>query len=452
MNPNDDIAALFEQHIASLSVSYQRAFTETGLDTNSASLVIYSGSQRYYFADDRTVPFQAFGHFLNWVPVNRPDQFLIVRPGTKPVLLQLIPSDFWHDQRLEIEDWWSVCFELKSQPNIEALAQELPAGPLYFMGESQSDTAAKLGRELLPAPTEIWQFLNYQRAYKSDYELVRLREASQKGLQGHQAAKQAFEEGASEFQIHQAYLGACEVLEDQSPYTNIIALDSNAAILHYQNKSRVAADKSKVLLIDAGYRQFGYGSDITRTWTRGDGNERFQALVAGVADIELSIVEQVRPGVAYPSLHQQAMEGVGRLLLELDICRGDLETLLTAEIPQRFMPHGIGHLLGIQVHDVAGHQQDCYGKTLAPPASSPALRLTRELAENMVFTVEPGCYFIPMLLEPLRAESYRGLIDFDIVEQLYPLGGVRIEDNVRVTGNGAENLTRNAEGRLATVQ
>ena len=105
------------------------------------------------------------------------------------------------------------------------------------------------------------------------------------------------------------------------------------------------------------------------------------------------------------------------------------------------MPHGVGHLLGIQVHDVAGHQQSTRGDMLAPPAHSPMLRNTRQCAEGMVFTIEPGCYFIPLLLEAERQSDRSGLYNWDLIDQLYYMGGIRIEDNVCVTADGVENLT-----------
>ena len=109
------------------------------------------------------------------------------------------------------------------------------------------------------------------------------------------------------------------------------------------------------------------------------------------------------------------------------------------------MPHGVGHLLGIQVHDVGGHQVDENGAKLPPPANSPSLRNTRIMAENMVFTVEPGLYFIPMILEAKRQSDHAALVNWHLVQELYPCGGIRIEDNVRIAGVGAENLTRQFE-------
>ena len=133
------------------------------------------------------------------------------------------------------------------------------------------------------------------------------------------------------------------------------------------------------------------------------------------------------------------------MLIDNDICNGSEENLIALDIPQLFMPHGVGHLLGVQVHDVGGHQADSIGTLLPPPANSPALRNTRVMEADMVFTVEPGLYFIPLLLEAQRNSSKGKLINWKNVDELYCCGGIRIEDNIRVTDDGAENLTRQFE-------
>ena len=104
----------------------------------------------------------------------------------------------------------------------------------------------------------------------------------------------------------------------------------------------------------------------------------------------------------------------------------------------------IGHLLGIQVHDVAGFMENEGGATIDPPSGHPFLRLTRVLEEDMVLTVEPGLYIIDMLLSDLRGSPAETFVDWDAVEALRPFGGIRIEDNVRVLADGCENLTRDA--------
>ena len=255
--------------------------------------------------------------------------------------------------------------------------------------------------------------------------------------------------GGSEFDIHLAFLEACRQLEEELPYTPIIALDEKSAILHYQHKRRELAGPARVLLIDAGCRVNGYCSDVTRTWTAHSANPLFQNLVAGMDGLQQELVGEIRPGPEYVDLHLSALRKLADLLLALDICRGDAERLWELQVPQLFMPHGVGHLLGVQVHDVGGRQRDATGAQTPPPDHSPALRTTRGMAENMVFTVEPGCYFIPLLLEPARESPAAELINWDAVAALYDHGGVRIEDNVRVTADGVENLTRNAEATAA---
>ena len=112
-----------------------------------------------------------------------------------------------------------------------------------------------------------------------------------------------------------------------------------------------------------------------------------------------------------------------------------------------FFPHGVGHLLGIQVHDVAGFMAGPDGGRIEPPEGHPFLRLTRTLVEDSVVTIEPGLYFIPMLLAPLREGPHAAAVDWKQVAHLQAYGGVRIEDNVRAAADGPENLTRDAGSR-----
>ena len=288
-------------------------------------------------------------------------------------------------------------------------------------------------------------YLNFKRAYKTEYEVLQIKEANKLAIVGHQAARECFLNDGNEYEIHMAYLKACSILESDSPYTNIVALGEKSAILHYQNKRNGNAKKEKNLLIDAGCRINGYASDITRTSVKMSIDSLFRDLLVGMEYVEHELVNLVKPGVGYPDLHSDALVKIGKLLLDHSICFGSLEGLLNNEIPHLFMPHGVGHLLGVQVHDLGGHLKDINGTIELPPAHSPFLRNTRVMSENMVFTVEPGCYFIPSLLEAQRNTKKGKLINWKTIEQLYPYGGIRIEDNILVTKDGPENLTRQFE-------
>ena len=428
---------LYARHIERLVGLY----TEGLSATDAEGILLHSGSAAWYYADDREISFQAYGHFLQWIAVNRPDQFLLIRPEQKPVYYQVVPADFWYEQEIQLDPMWLQAFEIVRLESPAQIKELLPDQPLLYLGDNPASAQALGLNEALCNPQPLLHFLDYQRAWKSDYEIEQLKEANRLALIGHEAARECFLAGGSEYDIHLAYLGACKILENETPYTNIVALNEKSAILHYQYKRRNSED-NRVLLIDAGYRLRGYGSDITRTTASDSAHPLFRSLLTGMEALELDLVAQVAPGKSYVDIHLAALRGIAELLLELGICIGSSEALWDAQLPQLFMPHGVGHLLGINVHDAGGHMQDESGTRLAPPSHSPMLRNTRNMSENMVFTIEPGCYFIPLLLEPERNQARGKLINWQAVEQLYSHGGIRVEDNVRVTADAAENLTR----------
>ena len=141
-------------------------------------------------------------------------------------------------------------------------------------------------------------------------------------------------------------------------------------------------------------------------------------------------------------MHLDAHRGVAQILADLRLVRVPAEEALAKGYTHPFFPHGIGHHLGIQVHDVAGRQADPSGTPAPPPKEHPYLRNTRTIEPGHVFTIEPGIYFIPMLLRPFRSGPDAAAFDWSAIDALTALGGVRVEDNVLVTASGPRNLTR----------
>ena len=433
-------AQTYANHVATLTSKYEQILAA------GQSVLIHSGTEHHYFGDDRAIVFQAFGHFAHWLPVNRPDHFVLVRAGDKPRYFQVVPQDFWYDQSLQIdadlEPAIHEAFDVVRLSSIDDVAKQTELTVCDYLGPDPSWAAAQgIAQAKINAPALLAP-LDFARAVKTEYEIDQLRLANQQGLVGHAAAAECFLSGGSEFEIHNAFLQACSLLEYETPYTNIVGLDTNAAVLHYQHKSRTRVPNAQLLLIDAGSRVNGYGSDITRTTPSQHCHPVMDSLITGMEALELEIVASVKPGVAYPALHDQAIAGVASLLVEHGIAKVAKSELIERRLAHAFMPHGVGHLLGIQVHDVGGHQRNASGGRIEPPAHSPALRTTRMLSEDMVFTVEPGLYFIPMLLDPLRTGDAREALNWPLIDELIPSGGIRIEDNIRVTATGAENLTR----------
>src|SRR5581483_8690602 len=217
------------------------------------------------------------------------------------------------------------------------------------------------------------------------------------------------------------------------PYKNIGALGKHAATLHhisYEKRARPAQS----LLLDAGASFAGYGSDVTRTWVKGGGSaaSTFAQLVAGMEAMQQRLCAAVKPGLAYEDLHDESHRQVASILRDAGISRLPADELVARGITRAFYPHGLGHSLGLQCHDV--------GCALRPPrADNPFLRNTTEVAPAQVFTIEPGLYFIDALLAPLRSSAD---IDWKLVDEVAQLGGIRIEDDVVVQDAGIRNLTR----------
>lgn len=425
---------LYPEHLNILQARYEQALAETDFD----QVVISAGSKVTVAEDDQTYPFRPMAFAQQWLPYDvDPDTFILFRPGNKPVLYWPARADFWHLTPQAPEGDWTTLWDVQASTGMPQWLGTLK-GKTAWLGpdHSQLDQSA-----ITLNPSTLKNALVYSRAWKTPFEISCLASANHKGVLGHRAAEQAFRQGQSEAGIYREFLAASQQLESQEPYSGIIALNESAATLHYERRLFKPPAEHRTLLIDAGAKVNGYASDITRTYTRDTG--QFAEILQGVKTLSSQIIGNVVPGTNMATLHQQALVGIASLLKQHGICRLSVEEQLAKRIPQVFFPHGLGHLLGLQVHDVGGHQQDLKGDILASE-KYPFLRLTRNLDTDMVITIEPGFYFIPMLLHKMEANLPGHGCDMNLIRELMPFGGVRIEDNVQVTFGQARNLTSQA--------
>ncbi|HEE9648214.1 TPA: Xaa-Pro dipeptidase, partial [Escherichia coli] len=291
-------------------------------------------------------------------------------------------------------------------------------------------------------PKGVIDYLHYYRSFKTEYELACMREAQKMAVNGHRAAEEAFRSGMSEFDINIAYLTATGHRDTDVPYSNIVALNEHAAVLHYTKLDHQASEEMRSFLLDAGAEYNGYAADLTRTWSAKSDNDYAQ-LVKDVNDEQLALIATMKAGVSYVDYHIQFHQRIAKLLRKHQIITDmSEEAMVENDLTGPFMPHGIGHPLGLQVHDVAGFMQDDSGTHLAAPAKYPYLRCTRILQPGMVLTIEPGIYFIESLLAPWREGQFSKHFNWQKIEALKPFGGIRIEDNVVIHENNVENMTR----------
>jgi Xaa-Pro dipeptidase len=438
------LAETFGAHLEELCARTARALEASGY----TSLLVHSGSLLEVFEDDRTYPFVAHAPFKVWVPLaDAPDSFVWFEPGSRPRLILNQPQDYWHKSAGIPEDYWVAHFDLRSVPDLAAARSQLPrdlCGCAYI-----GQAVGEIGTWGLGAvnPRALMRRLDYGRAVKTAYELVCLREASRLGALGHRAAAEAFRSGASEFEIELAFLRACGLREQELPYNPIIALNAGGAVLHYQVLEKQNPPERYSLLIDAGAEFAGYASDITRTYSAEDAD--FAALIARMDRMQRALCDEVRPGADWRDIHLQAHALTAQVLREADLTLCSPEEAVQKKVTSVFLPHGIGHLLGLEIHDVGGFMASPEGGDIERPEGHPNLRLTRRLETGFVVTMEPGIYFIDALLEQARGDERASLINWSRVGEYSRFGGIRIEDDLAVRAGGCENLTRAAFAALA---
>ncbi|MDP9190585.1 MAG: Xaa-Pro dipeptidase [Acidobacteriota bacterium] len=437
---DDALATIYTAHVTINKLRHDAALAASQFD----HAVIFSGALHYQFLDDMPYPFKVNPHFKAWVPVtDNPNCFIVYTPGVKPKLIYYQPVDYWHKVAGKPTEQWVEKFDLVMIANPDDAKEHMPKGRVAFIGE-WDERFASWG-DLTPNPEAVMNSLHWDRVRKTEYEIECLRRANERGARGHIEAERAFREGQSEFEIHFRYLRATKAIEEEVPYGNIIACNEHGSTLHYYHHDRTEYDHTNLhsFLIDAGAQINGYASDITRTYSRI--SDEFQDLIEAMNTMQLSLVAECKPNVNYIDLHLLAHRKTAEILLRFGFVR-DLSAEATVEsgVSSTFFPHGLGHLLGLQVHDVGGFMADRSGQTIPKPPGHPHLRLTRIVETGMFFTIEPGLYFIESLLGDLQNSANAKYVDWTKVDAFRKFGGIRIEDDILITENGHENFTRDA--------
>lgn len=432
--PKKSLGELYADHLGELRSRADKALVAGGYD----GLITCSGGQLYYYLDDSTYPFRPNPRYRAWLPDATPDCFVIYRPGSRPKLVFHQPDDYWYLPPASPEGYWVAHFDLVVVRSPAELRKEVGPGRWAILGEPGAATEG-LGDHDPPA---VAGSLDYDRAVKTAYEVECMALATAAGVRAHRTAEKAFRAGASEYEIHLAYCKAAGAREEELPYNNIIAFDRHAAVLHYQVLDRQRPSGVKSFLIDAGAQHAGYACDITRTYASDPGE--FLDLIRSVDSAQQTLVDRVRPGVDYRDIHLAAHEALAKILVTHGIVTGSAEAAVESRVTSVFFPHGIGHLLGLMVHDASGFAASPKGGTRDKPEGHPYLRLTRTLEPGFVVTIEPGIYFIDSLLGQAHSDERGKSIDWKRVAALRPWGGIRIEDNVVAQSGAPRNLTREA--------
>lgn len=295
------------------------------------------------------------------------------------------------------------------------------------------------------------------RVHKSPAEIDLLRYTNWISSMAHVEVMRSTKPGMMEYQLeslfqHHTYThGGCRHMS----YTCICACGPSANILHYGHAGRPNSrllTSSDMALLDMGSEYHCYASDITCSYpVSGTFTEDQRAVYESVLAAQVSVINELKPGVSWMDMHREAERQILKGLIKCGVltvgdgCGEDdadklIEEMLDVDLGAIFMPHGMGHLIGIDTHDVGGYAMGTPERSDRPGLRK--LRTARDVEEGMMLTVEPGCYFIDPLLDmALSNDKQKKFIDTERLKDFRGFGGVRLEDDLRITADGCENLT-----------
>jgi Xaa-Pro dipeptidase len=283
------------------------------------------------------------------------------------------------------------------------------------------------------------------RVFKTDEELKLLRYVNKVSSDAHKEIMKAIKPGWYEYQAESVFMKHCysEGGMRQMGYTCICGSGHNGSILHYGHAA-AANDKQihdgDICLFDLGGEYYGYVADITCSFpANGKFTPEQRMIYEAVLRSNRTVMQACKPGVKWADMHRLSERVLLEDLKKGGLLQGEVDDMMKVHLGAIFMPHGLGHLMGLDVHDVGGYPE---GLTRINEPGIRSLRTTRVLEERMVLTIEPGCYFInPLLDSALKDPHQSKFLVFDMIEKFRGFGGVRIEDDIAVTKDGVELLT-----------
>ena len=412
------------------------------MDDNSIALI--PAASEVTRSRDTDYAFRQDSDFFYLTGFNEPDAVLVLcnnsdTPSTLFCLDKDKLAEIWHGRRVGFDKAKSDYLFDEAYPlsDLEEQLLELLNGKnaIYFAQGAYDSFDSKVftllgtlrggARKGLKAPStlkEIRGLIHEMRLFKSPSEIEVMREGCEISARGHMRAMRFSHAGATEFQLeaelhhHYAMNGA-----PHPAYGTIVGSGDNANILHYTQNSDVLKN-GDLVLIDSGCELQGYAADITRTFpVNGQFSEEQAAIYNIVLNAQLAAFEEIKPGGYLSHANKLAMEVLTQGLLDLGILTGDFTELMAQQACKEYYMHGLGHWLGLDVHDVGDYKINNVERAFEP---------------GMVLTIEPGLYISEDSNAP---QKYKGI-------------GIRIEDNLLITESGHENLTLSVPKSISDIQ
>lgn len=432
-----------------LGATLAQAFPDGGhaaLLRASSEVPINSTDFNYLFVQE--------SYFSYLFGCNQPDSYGAVLPnGHGIIFIPRLPEDFatWMGPLPTPESVKKSIgvHEVFYVDEIDAVLRSKGIHTVEVLKGTNSDSGLEVLQATLPEGSSLkestsflFNALSSQRCYKTAMEVDLLKYVCRVSSEAHVKVMQICKPGMSQHQLESTFLndiyynGGCRRVS----YTCICATGHHNAVLHYPNNDASIEDGSMALL-DMGGNYCGYASDITCSFpVNGKFTDKQKIIYTAVLDAHDRVMRSLKAGVNWVDMHVLALRVMCEHLVRAGILIGTVDELMEKQIMQLFQPHGLGHLVGLDVHDVGGYIDNCPPRPTAKDCCK--LRTARIMEENLYMTIEPGCYFNDHLLTKALADPvFRPHLNEPLIREYWRFGGVRIESDVLITADGVVNFT-----------
>lgn len=436
--------------IDAAALADRRARVSRAFGGGAALIAAGSPQPRQYAAN--AWPFRAASHFLYLVGLHLADAMLLLEDGEASLFVPAPPPDdeLWHGARPSLADLsGALGLAVRAGDELPKLLEKRRAATLAAIDPiARATQSALLGRPIVYGVLEgddarLADAMIATRLRHDAAAIRGLREAADSTAAGHAAGIAATRPGVREHTVRAAMLAAFHARGHSVAYEPIVTV--HGEVLHQHGYGNVLRD-GDLLLADVGAEtEGGWAGDVTRTWPVARTFSPTQrTLYELVLAANRRCIDACAPGVRYRDLHMLAARVIATGLVDLGILRGDPEELVSDGVHALFFPHGVGHLIGLDVHDMedlgdrAGYAP---GRARSAQFGLSYLRLDRDLAPGMAVTIEPGFYAVPAILrDPARTAIARDRLDREELAKFSDVRGIRIEDDVLITDTGCEVL------------
>jgi Xaa-Pro aminopeptidase len=407
---------------------------------------------------DNPYPFRQDSHFLYYAGVNQPGMAMLIEPEGREVLYGTPdhPDNvIWFGPHPSLGDHAEAAGVAEST-DIADLVGHLAAlkeggEDIHYLPPYRAERGFALGALLAIDPREVeagastglMRAVVAQRSIKEEQETAEMEDALAVTAKMYQATMHGVEPGRTEAEIAAIHNAAAAASDRHQAFTPIVTVCGD--VLHNHSYANTL-EEGDLLLVDSGAEsQKHYASDITRTMpVSGRFTSQQRDIYEIVLAANLAAIEAAAPGVTNREVHMVAARTITEGLKDIGLMKGNVDKAVDAGAHALFFPHGIGHMIGLDVHDMedlgdlVGYPE---GEERLEQFGLAYLRLARELEPGFVITIEPGIYFIAALLERWEGQGlHKAYIRYEKLEDYCGLGGVRIEDDVLITKNGRRVL------------